>query len=579
MKRIILLCLTAVCTTLAASERSQKEMQEIALNHFAPSSGVKATAGHGAVVKEPLCILSASTYSVYASPTDDRFVIVSKSDLTSPVIGYAQGRFTDATMAPGLRWYLSVVERNIQHAEATHTHLGGPGIMKAPTTPVEPFITTLWHQSDPYNMKTPNNYPAGCVAVALAQCINYCRYPSKAQFRGYCYYTESASSTRYTIDSLDINDIYFYPYLDLYGRATEGQKKSVATLVRDCGYATYMQYSKKGSGTYLYEAGIALTTRFSYPDECIKYAERSAFGGSQDDWNQIIYDEIHKRCPVIYGGQDENEGGHAFVFCGLDADGLVYVNWGWGGDGDGFFDISLLNPGEMQFSSSQDMIYGIRKAPLEGDRPEPRIFSYNGQPYTFSFADEKDDDGKSHIALHISFNAGMVNMSPVTMDGEFGLFGTDITTGKNWQIKETDPDTWTPGVGYFLREPAALFYYYMEDALVAGHTYRISFGSRDKREGQWHSIICEGGEIGYEIYYTGDAATCTISERMEPLYDGIRAITPTNDASESDALTRVYDTSGRLVYTSPTAQFNLWNVPARGVLVVKQGNDVKKVVR
>ena len=46
-----------------------------------------------------------------------------------------------------------------------------------------------------------------------------------------------------------------------------------------------------------------------------------------------------------------------------------------------------------------------------------------------------------------------------------------------------------------------------------------------------------------------------------------------------DGLTRVYDMQGRLVHTAPTATFNLWTVPARGVLVVKQGNTVRKVAR
>ena len=46
-----------------------------------------------------------------------------------------------------------------------------------------------------------------------------------------------------------------------------------------------------------------------------------------------------------------------------------------------------------------------------------------------------------------------------------------------------------------------------------------------------------------------------------------------------DGLTRVYDMQGRLVHTAPTATFNLWKVPARGVLVVKQGNTVRKVAR
>lgn len=39
------------------------------------------------------------------------------------------------------------------------------------------------------------------------------------------------------------------------------------------------------------------------------------------------------------------------------------------------------------------------------------------------------------------------------------------------------------------------------------------------------------------------------------------------------------DTAGRLIYTAPTRKFNLWDVNAHGILVIKQGNQVRKVVR
>lgn len=575
MKRSLLLCLLVAVVSASAAERSIEEMQSIAALHFRTTAHVKSIAG--GIAETPRCALATEAYAIFESVSDEAFVIISKSSLTNPVIGYSQTAFDAENMPSGLRWFLSLAEKNIRAAEQSGKPLQTR--RRVPKEPVEPFITTLWTQGDPFNLKTPNNYPAGCVAVALAQCINYCRYPSRALFRGYCYYTASKNSTRYTLDSIDVNSLYFYPYLDIYGRATESQKKSVATLLRDCGYAVNMMYTDQGSGSTISEAGIALTTRFSYPEECVKYMERNTFGGSSETWNDIIYTEIQHLCPIMCGAHDEEFGGHAFVFCGMDAEGMVYVNWGWGGSSNGYYDIELMNPDGFEFSSHQRIVYGIRSTPLPTDRPEPRIFSYDAAPYTFSFEDETDDSGNKHIVLHITFNAGMVNMSPCTFNGEFGLFGTDITTGSNWQIRETDPDIWAPGIGYYLREPAPIFYYYVEDELIPGHTYRISFGSRDKYEGQWHSILCEGGEIGYEIKYTGNPATCVISEKMEVLYDAVAAPRATGNALPADNVTRVYDTAGRLVYSAPSHQFNLWDVPARGILVVKQGKEARKVVR
>lgn len=573
-KRHLLFPLLLFALTAGAAERTPSDMQAIAARYLSKAMGVKAQNGNAVVPVNTRCAFEDKAYAVFTPQTDDAFVIVSKSNLVSPVLGYSQSRFDASHMPDGLRWYLSVVGRNIEQAEVEQKPLQTTS-RRVATTPVSPFITTLWHQSDPYNLYTPNNYPAGCVAVAMAQCINYNRYPGRVKFKGYCYYTKTNNTTRLTVDSLDISGIYFYPFLDMYGRATEGQKKSVATLVRDCGYATYMQYSNTGSGTYNYMAGIGLVSCFNYPEECVKIAERRCFT-SPDEWNELIYRELQSMSPIIYGGQDEEDGGHAFVLCGLDTNGLVYINWGWGGDSDGYYDIALMNPPGLEFSSDQNMIYGIRTKALSYDRVEPRIYSNDYEPYTFSFNREKDEDGVEHQTIHIRSTAGFFNMTPTTFDGEFGIYGTDLTTGEPWEIKETDPMTWGPGVGYFLNEPADLFYYYVEDRLIPGHTYCLSFGTRDKREGEWHSIIADGGEVAYNVYFTGDSLTTTFSERVLPA--AIRQVSASNTL-HADGFTRVFDLQGRMLYAVPTERFNLWDVPARGALIVKEGDKVRKVVR
>ena len=547
-------------------------MRTIAANKLNSAANVKGRQG-GVQAQDFRCISETPAYAVFEPESSDAFVIVSKSDLTKAVIGYAERPFNVNQLSPSLRWYLESVEQTILEAEAKDKALAPT---QATYHPVKPFITTMWHQASPFSDLTPKNYPAGCVAIAMAQCINYCQYPTTVNFRGYYAYLPSSSSSRYTIDSLDINSLYIYPFLDSYGRATDKQKKRVATLARDCGYACYMRYAPDGSGAYSSYAGSALVNCFNYPEACIKYLHSSFT--THDEWHGIIYSELMKECPIIMGAADENAGGHAFVLCGIDEDGLVYVNWGWGSDGDGYYSIDLMNIEDFSFKINQEIIYGIRSTALDTDIRRPRWSSIDAEPYTYSFSMEEDNNGKSRPTLHITFNAGIENLTPTTLEGECGLFGQDLTTGESWHITETDPVKWSSGAYIDVDEPTALYYYFLDDDLIPGHTYRMSFGTHDKVENEWHSVLCLGGEIAYDIYYTGNITTSTISEVKHIIpVDAIAA--PTAKTLDNDGLTRVYDLQGRLLYTSPTASFNLWDVPAHGVLVIKEGDKTRKVAK
>lgn len=549
-KTILLLCLAAGMSA-SASERTLAEMQTLARRCLNTQAAVKSATGNK-MVQTVTCVSQNDAYAVFEPESREAYVIISKSDLTTPVIGYARGAFRPGQMPAALQWYLSTVENSIVTAEQQGLPMGQD---KPDVQPVEPFITTTWHQSDPFNMYAPKQYPAGCVAIAMAQCINYCRYPDRVNFRGYCGYLANSSSTRYTIDSLDIKSLYFYPYLDSYGRATNAQKKAVGTLVRDCGYSVVMRYAPDGSGTYNYYCGISLVEYFKYPEACVKYMSRTFC--SEEQWFDIIYTEMQQRCPIIMGGNDESFGGHAFVLCGLDEDGLVYVNWGWGSDGDGFYDLTLMNPKGYEFKSYNDIVYGLRSTPLASDVRRTRVYSMDGEPYTFDFTTETDSDGKEHPTLNISLTTGMENYSPSSLEGEFGLFGTDLTTGQPFQIKETDPAEWGAGSYIQLDEPDRVFYYYVDNDMVPGHTYRLSFGTRDKEENQWHSLLCYGGEIAYDVTYTGDPATCTISEVMNIVPTAIHAPMLQPERSQS-SLKGWFDLNGRSI-SQPRKGINIVN--------------------
>ena len=86
-----------------------------------------------------------------------------------------------------------------------------------------------------------------------------------------------------------------------------------------------------------------------------------------------------------------------------------------------------------------------------------------------------------------------------------------------------------------------------------------------------------GGLYAVSVEKTEDGA---LQVGEGSIVDAIAFLRPDDRGSMIyDVLTLVYDTVGRLVYTAPTARFNLWDVPVRGILIVKDGDSVRKVVR
>lgn len=579
MKNAILTALAAALTlTATAAERSIEEMRTIAAAQLQTRTTTNGSRRAQAATATPRLIRATDAYAVFEPAQGGAFVIVGRDDSSRPVLGYADAAFPSEDMPDGLEWYLQQLEAAApRRAEATFT-------------PVENFITTKWSQEHPFNNKTPQNFPAGCVATAMAQCLNYCQWPASAAFEGECSVTTKTGRKEKTErKTLDISSTYTWPYKDTYstiGRVTD----NIDELLRDCGYAVYMSYSADGSGAALGYAGIALTHTFGYPQESVRYIERS-YVPSQDEWAQTIYDELALRSPIIFGASDESFGGHAFVLSGVNEEGLVYINWGWRGTADGFYAITDLNPvqggDEMHFNNSQHIITGIRKEPVATDHIQPYIIGYSGDPYTFRWGVETDDDGMPHQTLYVDLPYGFINYSPADFIGVFGLYADDLTDGSTWVIAPDlqDRDTIPSGYGYAgsdERYRQFYFYYFIDGAagLKPDHTYRMAFGTCDDREGTWRSIICDDGEVAYEVTYTGNPETSTVSEERTtpPVLTAIDRIVTGSSTGRGD-ITRVFDAQGRLVMTAPTSRFNPWDIPGHGIFVITDASATRKVVR
>ena len=306
---------------------------------------------------------NAPAYYVFNADGGAGFVIVAGDDQFPTLVGYSRtGSFSSESLPEGLQSFLSGYEQYVAdvregRAEAPlHRVLGDITGEEV----VAPLLTCQWGQGSPYNYYVPNQWPVGCVATAMSQIMYFWKYPASGKGK----ITYSAAGSNITVDFTESR--YDWSIMKDKFAAMDWKKeagKNVAKLCLDCGVSCYMQYNQSGSGAYIVDAYNGLYTNFGYNAETMTLYLRRAME-TQEEWNRLLFGELDQRRPVLYAGTSTTGGGsdaagHAFVIDGYDSNHFVHVNWGWNGDNDGYYDITLLNPGGYTFSAGQEMVIGI----------------------------------------------------------------------------------------------------------------------------------------------------------------------------------------------------------------------------
>lgn len=147
------------------------------------------------------------------------------------------------------------------------------------------------------------------------------------------------------------------------------------------GCACEMNYSPRASGAHAYPEQYI--KYFGMDKELTRLIKRDSY--NMIEWDNILYNEMINRRPVHYVGYSMSDG-HAFVIHGYD-NGLYYVNWGWNGGCDGYFDINVLNPNNnttgSEFNLIARMIIGIQPDNGKSDEIiEPVIYSRTSITFT-----------------------------------------------------------------------------------------------------------------------------------------------------------------------------------------------------
>lgn len=298
------------------------------------------------------------TTTLYIFSSASMYVIASGNDSAPGLLAYSLDGGFSASMSPGMEWWLDQYSQYIATAG-----ISVKSTAEENRNPIAPMISTQWDQCAPYNNLIPQhngNTPyTGCVATAMAQIMRYHEWPDMGE--GAIQWTCSRDYASHDhIFNFEDAPFDWDNMADRYDEgATQVQENAVARLMSACGAAAEMQYGYSASGSFLYLGASGLAEHLKY-DPGMEYLESKWFE-SLDEWDGICYSELSEGRPILYGGEnDERHTRHAFVLDGYSEEGLYHINWGFGGENNGYFKLTDFSYPGGNYRLNHAMVRGIK---------------------------------------------------------------------------------------------------------------------------------------------------------------------------------------------------------------------------
>ena len=285
----------------------------------------------------------------------------------------------------------------------------------------------------------------GCVATALAQICHYYKYP--VQPRGNALYSWPTGGRTL---KLGFDTIQFNYSID--------QVKAVALLSWAAGMAVKMDYGTDGSGALMQNISSGMSSKFKLTSSSLVFRN----GNSDTSFVGKIRRQLMNNDVVCMGGNSPSgggvdAGGHAWVACGYfeNNEGMIYMNWGWHGSGDGFFNLKTNNMAisgsGYNFNSGQEAVIGmlppedsnirhdhvgiepvVANSLLGSAYPNPASVAVH-LPYTSTVAGEMcvySIDGKLVERRSVSAGSGNVTLKVDNLPAGIYVYRMNNATGK-----------------------------------------------------------------------------------------------------------------------------------------------------
>ncbi len=345
--------------------------------------------------------ISGDAFYIFNAENKGGFVIVSGDDRTVDILGFSdKGNIDVAKIPDNLEWLLQYYNKVItslsEETESGYTKNSTRLAQNIVKTEIAPLVRTQWGQNAPYNTMCPvvngQHCITGCVATAMAQIINYNKWPEGNTNTVDAYTTitneikmSQLDATSFNWDNMTNNDI--------------------ARLMLYCGQSAKMDYDLDASGAAIEPALFGFINVFGY-SKTARVLNREGYDNDDNNWDNILYEELSSNRPLIYTG-----GNHAWLIDGYK-DGAFHMNWGWNGDVDGYFRVSGIAEGDFMnsYTWAQCALIGIsRPVTIESDAPIVIVTEMNHSVSSYTGIAELLRPSKSDDFQEVTINSCFIS--------------------------------------------------------------------------------------------------------------------------------------------------------------------------
>lgn len=347
------------------------------------------------------------------------FVIINSESGLSEVVGYSNsGHFE---LGDKQETILRIFSETNKINKSVPTNVSSIGV------PVKgPYLTTQWAQGYPFNKFCPKNietglnFPAGCSTVAVAQLFNYYKRPS-----------QSVS-----------NKFQWNLMKDRYdeGCYTEQEADAVATLMADIA-------NELNKVSFYYESPGQWNIWYNgYTMIDVEYADYVDYLNNVNG-PQVL--KIKYDVEVYFS--------HAVVMDGIDSNGFWHINWGWGGNCDGWFkpnffaisyggmDIEPIMTTDQRFLNPDDNFY-IPSMSIRGG-----VSMIPEQPKAGDLVTVALDDVKFINTDKLGFSFGSIYESSARLFlyEEYPWVSNGVSSSRDYNIGYVGKKYLVPGSDYY----------------------------------------------------------------------------------------------------------------------------------
>ena len=423
------------------------------------------------------------------------FVIVSGDDLVEPIIAFsAKGTFDPSPASPLGALVSGDVPARVEAVRAGQRPASGSreafrlsassskargkwqrllgeglsslssagGILNVSDPRVDPLVQSRWRQGAEcgyacYNYYTPpgpndspSNYPAGCMATAMAQLMRYSQHPTQGVGARTFETKVCGSSQPLTLRGGNgAGGPYAWSSMALVPdcSTTSAQREAIGALCYDAGVAAQSNYCETATAATMPDAAWSLRNVFNYSNVRLVSSYTTLPQG-------VMYSALNPNLdasfPIILGlGRDD--GGHAVVCDGYGYDSSTmyhHLNLGWGGTDDAWYNLPTVETSTYTYNAVRDCIYNVYVSGngeiISGRATDPSGNPISGaQVSAGAYTDVTDARGiyaLAKIPSRTSFNitvekGGRVFAPRSVSTGRSSEWGSD--TGNVWPVDFT----------------------------------------------------------------------------------------------------------------------------------------------